>query len=185
MRFVLLIAAVIGASTISGCGTRLRSAAPTPAATQAALAGSPAPLARLHAEADQLLATSPTAFAELLAGLRGYPVIVNLWGSWCEPCRTEFPVFQQAAVSLGRTAAVVGLDVSDSRSGATAFLREFPVSYPSYVDPNARVAFSIKAGAYYPTTEFYDRTGRLVLTHVGPFTSVGQLLGVAAARVGA
>jgi hypothetical protein len=47
------------------------------------------------------------------------------------------------------------------------------------------VAFSVKAGAYYPTTEFYDRTGRLVFTHVGPYTSVGRLLGDAAAHVGA
>jgi thiol-disulfide isomerase/thioredoxin len=185
MRLALLIVAVIGASAISGCGTRVRSRAPTPQETRAALAGSPAPLARLHAQANQLVATTPTGFGGVLAGLRGYPVIVNLWGSWCEPCRTEFPVLQQAAVALGRRVAVVGLDVSDSRSAATAFLREFPVSYPSYVDPNAHVAFSIRAGAYYPTTEFYDRTGRLVLTHVGPFTSVGQLLGVAAARVGA
>jgi cytochrome c biogenesis protein CcmG, thiol:disulfide interchange protein DsbE len=185
MRPVLLIATAIAASTIAGCGTRLRSLAPTPQATRAALAGSPAPLARLHAEADRLLATTPAAFKGVLESLRGYPVIVNFWGSWCEPCRMEFPILQQAAVSLGRHVAVVGLDVSDSASAARTFLREFPVSYPSYVDPNAHVAFSLDAGAYYPTTELYDRTGRLVLTHVGPFTSVRQLLEVAAARVGA
>jgi cytochrome c biogenesis protein CcmG, thiol:disulfide interchange protein DsbE len=185
MRLVLLIAAVIGASTVAGCGTTVRSRAPTPEATRAALAGSPAPLARLHGEADRLLATTPAGFRSVLDSLRGYPVIVNLWGSWCEPCRMEFPVLQQAAVSLGRRVAVIGLDVSDSGRAAAAFLRDFPVSYPSYVDPNAHVAFSIDAGAYYPTTEFYDRTGRLVLTHVGPFTSVSQLLDVASARVGA
>jgi thiol-disulfide isomerase/thioredoxin len=185
MRFGRVIAAVIGASIISGCGAQARSRAPTPAAVAAALAGSPAPLARLHAEADELIPTSPAAFAGVLAGLRGYPVIINLWGSWCEPCRMEFPVLQQAAVALGRRVAVVGLDVSDSATAAREFLREFPVTYPSYVDRSARVAFSLKAGAYFPTTEFYDRQGRLTFTHLGPYATVGELLADASAHAGA
>ena len=117
--------------------------------------------------------------------MRGYPVIVNQWGSWCEPCRAEFPVLQQGALRLGRRVAVVGLDVSDDPGRAAAFLRRYPVTYPSYVDPTAGVAFSLKAGAYYPTTQFYDRAGRLVFTHLGPYRTVGQLLADAAAHVGA
>ncbi|HWH11583.1 MAG TPA: TlpA disulfide reductase family protein [Solirubrobacteraceae bacterium] len=185
MRVVRLIAAVIGASTVAACGAVVRSAAPTPAQVRTALAGSPAPLARLHAQADRLVATTPAQFRGVLRSLAGYPVIVNQWGSWCEPCRMEFPVLQQAALRLGRTAAVIGLDVSDSRSGAAAFLREFPVTYPSYVDPDAHVAFSLKAGAYYPTTLFFDRTGKLVFTHIGPYATVAQLLSDAAAHGGA
>jgi thiol-disulfide isomerase/thioredoxin len=185
MRVIVLIVAVLGASTVAGCGTVARSRAPTAAEIRADLGGSPAPLARLHAEADELIGTTPAAFRAVLDGLRGYPVIVNQWGSWCEPCRMEFPVLQQAAVALGRRVAVIGLDVSDSTSGARAFLAEFPVEYPSYVDRYARVAFSLKAGAYYPTTQFYDRTGRLVYTHLGPYTSLSELLADAAAHVGA
>jgi thiol-disulfide isomerase/thioredoxin len=185
MRLARLIATVIGASTIVGCGTVARSRAPTPAQTRRALAGSPAPLARLHAEADRLVAATPATFAGVLRGLRGYPVIVNQWGSWCEPCRMEFPVLQQAGVALGRKVGLVGLDVSDSGSAARAFLREFPVAYPSFVDPSARIAFSLKAGAYYPTTQFYDRQGKLVFTHLGPYTSLDRVLADAAAHVGA
>jgi cytochrome c biogenesis protein CcmG, thiol:disulfide interchange protein DsbE len=185
MRLVRVIVAVIAATTIAACGQAVRSRAPTPAQVSAGLAGSPAPLARLHAQADRLLASTPASFHAVLGSLRGYPVIVNQWGSWCEPCRMEFPIFQQAGVRLGRTTAVVGLDVSDSRSAAAVFLREFPVTYPSYVDPDAHVAFSLRAGAYYPTTLFFDRAGKLVFTHVGPYTTVEQLLRDAAVHVGA
>jgi len=185
MRPVLLILTAIGASTIAGCGTAVVSRAPSPGEIRAALAGSPAPLARIHNDANRLLATTPAKFRTVLGSLRGYPVIVNQWGSWCQPCRAEFPVLQQAAVRLGRREAVIGLDVSDDPARAAAFVREFPVTYPSYVDPSARVAFSLKAGAYYPTTQFYDRSGILVFRHLGPYRSVGQLLADAAAHVGA
>lgn len=185
MRRVLLIATVIGASTVAGCGPAVVSRAPTATEVRVALAGSPAPLARLHAEANRLVASTPAKFRAVLASVRGYPVIVNQWGSWCEPCRAEFPVLQQAAVSLGRRVAVVGLDVSDDPTRAAAFLRRYPVTYPSYVDRTAKIAFSLKAGAYYPTTQFYDRAGRLVFTHLGPYRTVGQLVTDAAAHVGA
>jgi cytochrome c biogenesis protein CcmG, thiol:disulfide interchange protein DsbE len=185
MRLVRVIAAAVVATSIAACGQTVRSRAPTPGEISAALAGSPAALARLHAQADRLVPSTPARFRAVLASVRGYPVIVNQWGSWCEPCRMEFPIFQQAGVRLGRTAAVIGLDVSDSGSAAAAFLREFPVTYPSYVDPDAHVAFSLRAGAYYPTTLFFDRGGKLVFTHVGPYTTVEALLRDAAVHVGA
>ena len=185
MRRVLLIATAVGASTIGACGAGAVSRAPSASEVRAGLAGSPAPLAGLHAEANRLVDTTPAKFRGVLSSVRGYPVIVNLWGSWCYPCRAEFPVLQQAAVRLGRRVAVIGLDVADDPGRAAAFLARFPVTYPSYVDPSAGVAFSVKAGAYYPTTQFYDRSGRLVFTHLGPYGTVGQLLADAAGRVGA
>jgi cytochrome c biogenesis protein CcmG/thiol:disulfide interchange protein DsbE len=111
-----------------------------------------------------------------LAGLRGYPAVVNIWGSWCDPCRAEFPIFQQAAVALGRRVAFVGLDVSDNPGAARGFLARFPVTYPSFEDPGAHTAFSVHAGSFFPTTEFYDRSGRLAYTHAGPYLTLSQLL---------
>lgn len=169
--FILALAAAVTA-----CGSSPpKSAAPSPAQVAKAFAGSPAPLAALHAEANQLLQATPAQFKTRLAGLAGYPTIVNLWGSWCGPCRGEFPIFQRAAVALGRRVAFVGLDVNDPGGDARSFLESFPVTYPSYVDQGAHTAFSLKAGAYYPTTEFYDRTGKLAYTHVGPYLTVKQL----------
>jgi cytochrome c biogenesis protein CcmG/thiol:disulfide interchange protein DsbE len=174
MRKPSLLAIAL-AACLAGCGQTPKNAAPTPAEVKAAFAGSPAPLVTLHAQGNQLLAASTAQFKSVLAGLHGYPTVVNLWGSWCGPCRSEFPIFQRAAVALGRRAAFVGLDVNDNPGDARTFLRQFPVTYPSYEDPGAHTAFALKAGAYFPTTEFYDRSGKLAYTHAGPYLTVAQL----------
>lgn len=162
--------------TVAGCGSSQRSAAPPQARIAAALAGSPAPLAKLHAQADALVVSTPAAFKAVLASLHGYPVVVNKWGSWCGPCRMEFPAFQQASVQRGRTVAFLGLDGGDNAGDARGFLGQYPVSYPSYQDPDARIAFALNAGSYYPTTLFYDRSGKLAYLHAGPYPNSAALL---------
>ena len=106
---------------------------------QARLAGSPAPLAALHAQASELLPGGARALDARLAALRGYPVVINKWASRCEPCRAESGVFQRAAVNLGREVAFIGLDSGDSSRGEPeGFLRTFPQSYPSYYDESGQ-----------------------------------------------
>src|SRR5687768_1511993 len=58
------------------------------------LEGAPAPLAALHAQPAELVEGD---FEDRLAELKGYPVVVNKWGSWCGPCRAEFPIFQRVS----------------------------------------------------------------------------------------
>ena len=107
---------------------------------RARLAGSPAPLAALHAQAGELLPGGSGALRARLAALRGHPVVINKWASWCEPCRSELGAFQRASVAWGREVAFIGIDSGDtSRADALAFLRSFPVSYPSYYDQSGRV----------------------------------------------
>jgi thiol-disulfide isomerase/thioredoxin len=166
----------LAASLIAaGCGATPHSAAPSPAQVHAAFAGSPAPLQTLHGQADALLATSPTAFRAQLDGLRGFPVIVNKWASWCGPCRQEFPAFQRAAVKFGRQVAFIGLDSFDNAGNARTFLREFPITYPSFADPDDKVANALRAGAFFPTTLFFDATGKLSYTHQGGYSSAAAL----------
>jgi cytochrome c biogenesis protein CcmG, thiol:disulfide interchange protein DsbE len=147
----------------------------TVAQMQARLAGSPAPLAALHAQASELLPGDRRALDARLAALRGRPVVINKWASWCEPCRAEAGAFQRAAVSLGREVAFIGLDSGDtSRSDAQGFLRSFPQSYPSYYDQRGRLGAAITDSSSTPVTVFYDRTGGRYIRQ-GPYLSVAKL----------
>ncbi len=160
---------------LAGCGSRTHSQAPSPANTAKALEGSPPPLASLHAEANRLLTGGTAAFRARLGSLRGYPVVINKWASWCGPCQSEFPVFQQASVAYGRRVAFLGLDGADHPPAAMAFLRQFPVSYPSFDDPAQSIADSIQAAQLFPQTVFLDRSGVIVYDHAGPYGSVALL----------
>lgn len=169
---VLALLALLAA----GCGAKQpESRVPGAAATRAALQGAPAPLARLHREANRLLPGGRSAFEARLAGLRGHPVVINKWASWCGPCRFEFPFFQSQSVKLGREVAFVGLNSGDNRGDARAFLRRFPVTYPSYEDPDEKIARAIGAPANYPITLFYDSRGKRVFIHQGAYSTEAKL----------
>jgi cytochrome c biogenesis protein CcmG/thiol:disulfide interchange protein DsbE len=166
---------VLALFAISGCGTQAHSDAPSASKVQAAFKGSPPPLAALHARANELLAGGPSAFKAKLASLRGYPVVVNKWASWCGPCQSEFPAYQQASVVFGKRVAFVGIDGKDHNASASAFLRKFPVTYPSYVDPQENIARTIQAATYYPQTVYFDRQGKIVFDHAGPYLKASAL----------
>jgi len=141
-----------------------------------ALSGAPAPLARVHADAGKLLGGGRAAFAARLADLAGYPVVVNKWASWCGPCRLEFPLFQQASVDLGKRVAFLGLNSGDNRGNAAEFLSEYPVSFPSYVDPNEKIALKLGVSAAYPSTIFFNARGEKVFAHQGQYRNAADLM---------
>jgi cytochrome c biogenesis protein CcmG, thiol:disulfide interchange protein DsbE len=140
-----------------------------------ALAGSPPKLAALHRQANELLAGGVDAYERRIAALRGYPIVVNVWASWCGPCRFEFPHFQQAAADYGKRVAFLAIDSEDSDDAAATFLAEAPVPYPSYTDPDKDLADSIGASLGLPDTAFYDRRGRLVYLKQGPYDDEAEL----------
>ena len=166
-RKLLFCAALL----LAGCGSQGGNYGSKPPNYRAALAGSPPRLAALHAQADQLLPGGAGAFSARIAGLRGIPVVVNKWASWCGPCRAEFPFFQRQSAARGKRVAFLGLDSDDSSGSAKTFLGEFPISYPSYTDPDQKVAKLIKATLGFPSTAFYDRTGKLAFTHTGGYAN--------------
>jgi cytochrome c biogenesis protein CcmG/thiol:disulfide interchange protein DsbE len=169
------IAALAILAGCAGCGSHPRSAAPSAQTVAAALKGSPAPLAALHHRADALIAGGPSAFHALLARLRGYPVVINKWASWCVPCQSEFPAFQKAAVAYGRRVAFVGVNGRDKNPSASGFLKQFPVTYPSYTDPGESIASTIHASTFYPMTVFVTRSGGFAYEHAGPYESAAAL----------
>lgn len=140
-----------------------------------ALAGSPGPLAALHRQTNQLLPGGEGAYEDRLAALRGYPVVANIWASWCGPCRFEFPYFQQAAAAFGKRVAFLGIDSEDSDDAASTFLAEAPVPYPSYTDPDSDIKEGLGASLGFPDTAFYDRRGKLVYLKQGPYDDEAEL----------
>jgi cytochrome c biogenesis protein CcmG/thiol:disulfide interchange protein DsbE len=161
---------------ISGGGGALpRSSGPARRAIEVAFHGSPQALVGLHAQADMLLGGGAAAFRARMRALRGHPVVVNLWASWCVPCQTEFPVYQKVAVHDGSKVAFLGLDVHDTRSDAAAWLKRYPVTYPSYLDPNRAIETSLRTIEGTPQTFFFDAQGREEYDHGGPYTTVAAL----------
>ncbi len=138
------------------------------------LAGSPPALAALHAQAGEIVSGGLPALRARLAALHGTPVVINKWASWCEPCREEFGVFQRVSLSRGREVAFLGIDSGDTDAHALAFLRSFPVSYPSFSDPGGQAGLAITDSSFTPVTVFIDRAGGEFI-HQGPFLSVGKL----------
>jgi cytochrome c biogenesis protein CcmG/thiol:disulfide interchange protein DsbE len=143
-------------SSTGGAPARL-----TAAQTRALLAGSPPPLAALHAQGGTLLEGGARALDARLSALRGYPVVINKWASWCVPCKEEFGAFQRASATYGRQVAFIGIDSEDpNRAEALAFLRSFPVSYPSYYDRSGQLGQQITDSPFTPVTVFIARDGR-------------------------
>jgi len=137
------------------------------------LAGSPPPLASLHQQADQLLGNQ-SALAARIRALRGYPIVINAWASWCGPCRSEFDLFASASARYGRQVAFLGADTDDSAADARTFLAEHPVSYPSY-ETTTRGLSSLAAIQGLPTTIIINRAGKVVFVHTGQYDSQGTL----------
>jgi cytochrome c biogenesis protein CcmG, thiol:disulfide interchange protein DsbE len=140
-----------------------------------ALAGSPAPLAALHSQANQLLSGGSDAYDKRIAALKGYPIVANVWASWCGPCRFEFPFFQKQVTKRGKQVAFVGVEGEDSRDGGRRFLAKFPIPYPSFFDPHSDIAQVFHGDRSFPTTVFYDRTGGVEYVKQGGYASEAAL----------
>jgi cytochrome c biogenesis protein CcmG/thiol:disulfide interchange protein DsbE len=148
---------------------------PSVAEMQAQLAGAPAPLAALHERAATLETGGEGAYRRQLAALKGYPVVVNAWGSWCGPCRAEFPIFARVSTKLGKRVGFLGLNVVDNNEAAREFLAGHPVPYPSYEDGRGTITKGEGGIGGAPVTIFYDRDGERQFTHQGQYRSDADL----------
>jgi thiol-disulfide isomerase/thioredoxin len=140
------------------------------------LDGAPPPLAALHGRANEIAAADADRYAAELAELKGHPVVVNAWASWCGPCKLEFPVFQRVSTRMGKEVAFLGLNVSDNRQDAEAYLEKTPVPYPHLEDKDSRIVQEAGARGGLPTTIYYDRSGRREFIHQGGYTEDAELI---------
>lgn len=100
---------------------------------------------------------------------RGMPTVVNIWASWCVPCRREMPALQAAHRAYGDRVRFIGVNHEDERSDALDFVTRTGVTYPSGFDPEGDTAR--RYGAFgLPTTYFISATGLIVATKTGEIT---------------
>ena len=138
------------------------------------LTGAPAPLAALHRQANRFLPGERAGLRTRLRELRGHPVVINVWGSWCGPCRVELPMFQRASLDWGRRVAFLGVDSKDNRESAQRLLADIPVTYPSFDDSDAEIFNGYKLLAA-PSTIYYDAAGKQTYIHQGQYLDREEL----------
>jgi cytochrome c biogenesis protein CcmG, thiol:disulfide interchange protein DsbE len=107
--------------------------------------------------------------SESLSGLRGKPVLLNFWASWCAPCKDEAPMLREAHAAYGSKVHFLGVDVRDGLSSALNFERANRVAYPSVRDEGFQIGDDYGLTGQ-PETFFIDQNG-VVVQHVpGPLT---------------
>jgi len=105
-----------------------------------------------------------------LAALSGGPVLVNLWASWCGPCREEMPLLQAAHEQYGEQVQFLGVDTKDTTDAGAAFLDDIGVTYPQVVDPEGELLNHLAVPGL-PVTVLLDEEGRIAATHIGQLDS--------------
>ena len=113
----------------------------------------------------------------------GVPEVVNLWGSWCAPCRDELPLMQQLADAAGDRVRVLGVISKDGLPQAASFATDAKVTFPSAVDGDGRLMAAAGLNAL-PVTYFVDAGGGVTYLQVGQVHSIAQLKSLVAAHLG-
>jgi cytochrome c biogenesis protein CcmG, thiol:disulfide interchange protein DsbE len=103
-----------------------------------------------------------------LAALRGKPVLVDFFASWCVPCHEEAPTLRKLSAALGDRATVVGVDWNDSAGPARAFVRKQGWTFPVLNDPTGSVGVDYGVTIGLPTSFVLDSQGRIVERFLGP-----------------
>ncbi len=105
-------------------------------------------------------AVSLSEFEGILVGQQGRPVVVNIWASWCAPCRTEMPLLQDAATTYGSEAVILGVASNDDPRAAQKFLTDMGLTYPNVFDTSGEIRVALGLTAY-PTTYVFGADGTL------------------------
>lgn len=162
---LLAVAAALLVNACGGAGSELdvheaAAASPPPVDAQLVDGGWPEVAAWVAREADA-----------------GRPTVVNLFASWCAPCRAEAPLLR-TAIAANPDVAWLGVAHSDFRDNAAGFLEEERLDVASVLDLDGTVAAAVGSRGL-PTTAFFDARGRLVYVHQGVLTEpvLAQRLG--------
>lgn len=104
--------------------------------------------------------------ARSLASYRGKPLLINVWASWCGPCRAEMGSLQRLAQRYGKQFNVIGISTDDYRDSASGFLRGAGIQFPNYIDHDLQLETMLGADRI-PLTLLVDANGRVLARHYG------------------
>ena len=158
-RTVLIVGSVIGAALL---GVLFMSLGNDPSAIESPLIGRSAPGFALKA-----VGTGETIDIQQL---RGRPVVINFWATWCGPCYEEHPTLVENARMLGSNVQFVGVVFNDTEEKIQSFLRERGSSYPTLLDQQGKTAIAYGVGGV-PETFFINRQGTIVAKYSGPMNT--------------
>jgi cytochrome c biogenesis protein CcmG/thiol:disulfide interchange protein DsbE len=106
-----------------------------------------------------------------LADLRGKPVVINFWASWCPPCRVEAPLIERTwRAYKNRGFMFLGVNIQDRKEDALNYIREFNITYPNGPDPAGEIAINYGVSGL-PVTFFVSKKGKVVRRWVGAVES--------------
>ena len=180
---VLLTIVLSGCSADQGAATPPAASGSTPAS---ALQACPEQSGTAATGAEVLPALSfdcPGGGSLDLGRAPGEPTVLNLWGSWCTPCRQELPLLQQFADAAAGQVRVMGVISKDGRPQAESFAADAGVTFPSAFDGNGDLMTDLGLRGL-PYTYFLDADGAVVYTQIGPVASVDELRALAAQHLG-
>ena len=174
-RLFALLAAGLALAIAAGCTAEPEPPRPSGTATGATEIVSPLlacpPAQGASAAAESLLAgiSLPclTGGEDLELARIGRPAVLNLWASWCGPCRTELPELQHFADTAGDDVVVLGVATNDTEAAAAALAADLGVTFPSVFDPTGEV-LRASGQIRLPQTLFVDAAGNVRHVYVGP-----------------
>ena len=141
--FAAVLALLLTALLLGACGTSNDDSVDpgtNPPDFSKAVDAAPKQLAPLYADGGVLVDGGVDGYNAQLAELKGYPVVVNKWASWCGPCRVEFPFFQDQAAERANKVGFMGVNSRDTDAAAETFLRDHPIPYLSFKDQDGAIA---------------------------------------------
>jgi cytochrome c biogenesis protein CcmG, thiol:disulfide interchange protein DsbE len=171
----LVVAGIVVLGLTQTGGQKQRLSRLSLAEMRRSLDGAPPQLAAVYNKGNTVLGGSTKAFQRQVAELKGHPVVVNKWASWCGPCRSEFPIFQHVASSFGKRVAFLGVNANDNDNAARRFLRSEALPYPSYSDRNLAISGKLGIVSIFPTTVFLDADGKRQYIHQCYYTITDAL----------